>query len=221
MSIIHRETAAELSAAALRSLILSRELAPGSRITEIAMAEYIGVSRATMRQSLNTLLMEGLLTRHPTTRVLQVTTLSRDDIIEVYRARRVLEFAGVDASANAQPEQLQQLRMAVDDMATALAGEDVAGFVTADSRCHALTVGFLGSTLLSETHATLMMKLRLAITQAETADSARRKIELTQHREFFSYIEARQIAKARTNLERRLNDAEQLMLDDLSSSEPA
>ncbi len=44
------------------------------------MAEQYGVSRPTLRQALNTLLLEGLLTRHPGTRVLEVTILNHDDV---------------------------------------------------------------------------------------------------------------------------------------------
>ena len=71
MTIIHRETVADKSVAALRDRIIAGELRPGTAVTEEAIAEELGVSRATVRQALNTLMLEGLLTRHPTTRVLR------------------------------------------------------------------------------------------------------------------------------------------------------
>lgn len=49
----------------LRELILSGELAGGSRIAELSMAEKLGVSRTPVRAALSRLEQEGLLEALP------------------------------------------------------------------------------------------------------------------------------------------------------------
>ena len=211
MPKIRRETAVDLSVAAIRQQVLDGDIKPGDRITEEAMAADLDVSRATIRQALNTLLVEGALTRHPSTRVLQVTTVTPDDVRDIYRARRVLELAGVDAAATAAVPELQRLQAAVVDMRRGVEAGDLNAFVAADTRCHSLTVGFLGSRLLVETHAQLMSRLRLTMTRAESADGLATQ-GLARHEEFCRLILARQTALARTNLADRLDEAEQSLL---------
>lgn len=211
MTKIVRETVVDRTVALLRERILRGRLLPGVAVTEEALAAELGVSRPTVRQALNTLAISGLLTRHPSTRVLEVTTLTSQDIIEIYRARRFLELAGVDAAAAARPEELLRIEQAVMLMAKAVDEDDLHGFVEADSRCHAETVGLLRSRYLSHTHAELMAKLHLAISQvsAEEQDSA---VMLLRHREFSKLLAAGRLREARANLEQRLIHAEQAVL---------
>lgn len=208
MSTIHRQTAAELGAAALRAQILDSELPPGTRITEDAMAKDLGISRATMRQALNTLLVEGLLVRHPTTRILQVTTISREDVIDIYQARRVLEVAGVEATATISDEGLLPLKDALQQMEAAVAVGDASEMVRADSLCHSRTVGFLGSHHLVDAHTDLMRKLALVMTRVEAEDSRDSRGVLAVHQEFCDLILARKTGQAKRNLLQRLDDAE-------------
>ncbi|MEP7194777.1 MAG: GntR family transcriptional regulator [Actinomycetota bacterium] len=200
-----------MTTAELRQSILRNKLRPGVPVTEDAMAAEIGVSRSTMRQALNTLLLEGLLTRHPTTRVLAVTTLSQDDVRDIYRARRFLELGGVDAAAGAAPEALDPLRAAAHDLKVAVGAGDVRGFVDADFRCHAETVAFLGSRHLTETHRLLMSKLRLVFTQFSD-DERDKSRSLVLHEEFTDLMVRGRIAEARANLASRLDNAERLIL---------
>lgn len=211
MNKIQRTTTAELSTTALRQQILNADIAPGTRITEDAMAQELGISRATVRQALNTLVNEGLLVRNPATRVLEVTSLDAEDIADIYQARRVLELAGTEASQHASTEELHRLQYAVDEMRKAVENDDLFSFVQADSLCHAYTVGFLRSRILSQTHETLMTRLRLVITQRE-ADERITAQRLTQHEEFCQLVLDGQVDQAKANLAERLNAAEQNLL---------
>jgi DNA-binding GntR family transcriptional regulator len=211
-------TAAELSTAALRQQILSREILPGSRVTEDAVASELGVSRATVRQALNSLELEGLLVRNPTSRVLEVLSLDADDVKDIYQARRVLELAGVEASADAPEEALEELKQAVTQMKEAAENTDFVGFVEADARSHAVTVGFLNSRVLSETHASLMRRIRLAITHLEEDENVLAE-ELLQHEQFCDLVLAGKVEEAKQNLATRLDVSEQAMLQSLVSAQ--
>lgn len=175
------------------------------------MSSQLGVSRTTMRQALNTLMHEGLLTRHPTTRVLEVTTLSQDDVQDIYRARRFLELGGIDAAKEASPQQLQQLELAVQDLRRAVESDDLEAFIHADFQCHAAIVAFLGSRHLSETHALLMSKLRIAIAHI-TSDEQDNLESLTIHEKFTQQILTGDLDAARKNLAHRLEESEHVVL---------
>ncbi|WP_406635024.1 GntR family transcriptional regulator [Amycolatopsis sp. WGS_07] len=214
MGRIQRETVAEKSVAILRERILSGELSPGTPVTEDAVAEDLGASRATIRQALNTLLMDGLLTRHPATRVLQVTTLSPEDVRDIYRARRFLELGGVEAAAHASAEQLARITDAVRDLEKTVHDHDVTGFVQADIRCHVEVVELLGSRHLTSAHRHLMEKLRLVITATEQQEAQVRenlKERLAVHKEFAEQLVSGAVAQARANLAARLDDAEEVV----------
>lgn len=208
---VSRQTAASLSEDVVREQILSGELGPGTKVTEEALARDLAVSRATVRQALNTLTLEGLLTRHPRTRVLEVTRISAADILDIYRARRVVELAGVEASATASDHNRQLLRSHVDAMATAVHDNDIPGFVLADTQCHSQTVAFCGSQILVDTHRQIMTQLRLAMTRAERAEP-NLAAELQTHQDFCQLILDGDIEGAKANLTRRLDAAEQDLL---------
>ena len=165
-----------------------------------------------MREVLNTLVIEGLLTRNPKTRVLEVATLTRAEVQEIYVARRLLELAGVEAAATASDDELRELEKTVDDMAEAVINKNLVALVDADTRCHERTVSFLHSRYLTEAHSAIMAKLHLAMEQVESADERDDNELLRKHRDYCNLILARETEKAKMNLLRRLNEAEQLVL---------
>lgn len=78
------------TAAALRQGILEGEIPPGTRLTEIRMAEQLGVSRATIRTAFHQLAQEGLINQIPYTGWM-VMSLSAHDAWELYTLRSSLE----------------------------------------------------------------------------------------------------------------------------------
>ena len=94
----------------LRERIFSGELAPGSWIDEMRLAEEYGISRTPMREALKVLAAEGLVTMK-VRRGAYVTEVNEKDQRDVYHLLSLLEAdaAGVVA-AQATPEQLQELQ---------------------------------------------------------------------------------------------------------------
>lgn len=207
MTTIRRETVAEQTTAAIRKRILDGELRPGDAVTEEAVAAELGISRSTVRQALNTLMLEGLLTRHPTKRILEVTILGADEVSDIYRARRFLELGGVEAAREKAPDGLDGVRDAVAQLREAAHGGDVESFIQADFRCHAELVELIGSRHLSAAHAALMTKLRLAIHHV-TVSEQDNELSLKVHEEFVNLLTSGQFDQARLNLAERLRDAE-------------
>jgi DNA-binding GntR family transcriptional regulator len=83
----------------LRERIFNRELAPGSWIDELKIAEAYGISRTPLREALKVLAAEGLVTMK-VRRGAYVTEVSSTDLVDVYHLLGLLESdaAGVVAT---------------------------------------------------------------------------------------------------------------------------
>lgn len=98
---------------ALRSAILTGQLAPGDRLVETQLAEWLQVSRTPLREALRQLQQEGLATAD-VSGGLRVTTITAADAAELYDCRLALECLAVaGACANATPEQLKRIEACV------------------------------------------------------------------------------------------------------------
>lgn len=104
----------------LRQRIFKRELAPGSWIDELKIAEELGISRTPLREALKVLAAEGLVTMK-VRRGAYVTEVSEQDLREVYELLALLES---DAAASvcqhatdAELAELQSLHEALEQAA--------------------------------------------------------------------------------------------------------
>jgi DNA-binding GntR family transcriptional regulator len=91
---------------ALRSAILTGALAPGDRLVETQLAEWLQVSRTPLREALRQLQQDGLVTAD-VSGGLRVTTITAGDAEELYDCRLALETLAVaGACVHATPDQL-------------------------------------------------------------------------------------------------------------------
>ena len=74
----------------IRRALLAGELKPGQRITEVHLAEALGVSRPTVRESLQQLIHEGLLVQVPY-KGIHVAQPTWEELADIAEVRTVLE----------------------------------------------------------------------------------------------------------------------------------
>ena len=87
----------------MREMILRGRLKPGQRVTEVMLAQLLGMSRTPVRQALPVLAREGLLVESGTRGYL-VRTFTRGDILDAIDLRGVLEgFAVRRIASGAHP----------------------------------------------------------------------------------------------------------------------
>lgn len=112
----------------VRAAILERRLAPGTKLQEIPLGEFFGVSRTIVRQALRTLAAEGIVALRDR-RVAVVARPSADDVRHVFAARRAVEGAVVEqVAARVTRTQVAALRRLVRDEEKAYRlGERAAG----------------------------------------------------------------------------------------------
>ncbi len=74
----------------LKDQIINEELAPGERLLDDKLASSFGVSRTPVREALTRLTSEGLVEITPRSGI-YVKKLTRKDVEEIYKIRKVLE----------------------------------------------------------------------------------------------------------------------------------
>lgn len=82
----------------LRADILSGDLPADERLTEMGLADRLGLSRTPVREAVKRLLIEGFLTRAPG-EGLRVTALHADEVDQIFRIRLMLESYGARRAA--------------------------------------------------------------------------------------------------------------------------
>ncbi|MDF1790281.1 MAG: GntR family transcriptional regulator, partial [Thalassobaculaceae bacterium] len=91
---IERVTLSTQVAERIRGDILSGAFQPGEQLHEVELALSLGVSRGPLREAMQRLVQEGLLTSLPHRGVF-VIDLSEDDLLDVYFVRASLEEAAI------------------------------------------------------------------------------------------------------------------------------
>lgn len=119
---------------AIRDEILKGKLNGKQRLTEAYFAERLGVSKSPIREALNRLEAEGLITIEPR-RGASVANLSTDDITEIYELREILEGAAVRDMA-VEEKMRARLRAALDAAKEALRSSDKVAYILADADFH-------------------------------------------------------------------------------------
>lgn len=101
----------------LREMILAGELAAGSRITELAMAEKLKVSRTPIRAALIRLEQEGLLQQMPSGGF-AIRQFTEADVADAIELRGTIEglAARLAAERGAPPEVLSQAHQCLDEI---------------------------------------------------------------------------------------------------------
>ena len=134
---------------AIREAIVSRKLAPGSRVTETTLATQLGVSKTPVREALLKLREIGLLEPEGL-RGVRVVRASRQSVHFAYEVREALEVfnAQVAAGRATKTESDRIVDAAAQCLAAAEAG-DLDGIRTWDHRFHLAVSEAVGNPRLS------------------------------------------------------------------------
>ena len=129
----------------LRSGILSGEIAPGTRLLEVPLANELGVSRGPVREALRQLEQEGLVEFYPH-RGAVVVGVADAEVETIYGIRALLEGrAFARACRVVTDEELEALAATVEKMISASEAGDVAAVTEHDMRFHGRVVEISGS----------------------------------------------------------------------------
>jgi DNA-binding GntR family transcriptional regulator len=157
---LDRGTTAERVADVLRMRITEGVLPPGARLPEDALTEALGVSRNTLREAFRLLAHERLLV-HELNRGVFVRVMPLEEVVDLYRVRRIFEMAALQAAADAPSEALEPVRAALAEAEVAAREDRWLDVGTANMRFHQALVGLAGSPRMNEAVRHLLAELRL------------------------------------------------------------
>jgi DNA-binding GntR family transcriptional regulator len=124
LRIDHR-TLSDDVATLIRKMILNGTLKPGERINQVQLAEQMEISRGPLREALRLLQNEGLV-KHETNKGAFVTTLSKQDVYEIYTLRALLESEAAKlASSNLTKRDFLKLEEFLVEFGQALVEKDL------------------------------------------------------------------------------------------------
>lgn len=200
-----QQTAKALSG--LRDLILAGEVQPGERLSEVALAERLSVSRTPLRAALQRLEQEGLVALIPSGGY-AVRSFSRQEVIDAIELRGVLEgtAARLAAERATTPGRIEAIRDVVADLDTVLAAEpsamDFERYEALNGMFHRLLWDLAGSDLLRreiERMTSLPFASPNAFVNTESDVPAFYRslvVAQAQHKAIISAIELREGARA-------------------------
>ncbi|HLR84058.1 MAG TPA: GntR family transcriptional regulator [Nocardioidaceae bacterium] len=180
---------ADLIADVLRTQILDGELEPGAHVNEVHVAERFEVSRGPVRQAVQRLVQEGLLT-HARNRGTRVVELDLDDVADVYQVRAAIEREAALTLLPDVPGSLHiQLDEVLDEMAQAVDQDSWSAISLADVRFHQSIVNAAESPRLSRIFSNLVAESLLCIRRLEIAYQSRDRL-VQQHRKLADLMRA-------------------------------
>ena len=159
---IQRTTLSGLVVEQVREAILSGAYGLGAPLNEVEIARQCGVSRGPVREAMQRLVQEGLLTSTPH-RGVSVPELNDEDLRDVFFARYAIEGAAIRAviTAGKQKETGDELLSILSLMGASEKEEDWARVAELDLDLHSHIVVAAESARLQRMYRTLVAEMKL------------------------------------------------------------
>jgi len=196
----------------ITTAIVERRLMPGTRLVEQQIADVFEVSRTVVRQALNQLSRDRLVTLEPA-RGAFVSTPSIDEARQVFQVRRLIEGGMVrQLAAQITDKQVEQLRLHLRDERQAVSRVDVSGRTRLLADFHVVLARLLGNEVLAELIADLLSRSQLIALMYQSSHSAEHSQE--EHVDIVDALAKRDGRAAARLMERHLEAVERnLRLD--------
>jgi DNA-binding GntR family transcriptional regulator len=122
----------------MRAHIVEGRFAPGQRLVEADLTAQFAVSRGPLREAVRRLAAEGLVDiAH--NRGARVKRLTRDEVLELYVVREVMEgLAAGLAAERADSAERKSIKASISSMEKALRDDDVRGYIALNSEFHSI-----------------------------------------------------------------------------------
>nr|WP_326541213.1 GntR family transcriptional regulator [Pseudorhodoferax sp.] len=197
---------------AITTAIVERRLMPGTKLSEQKLADIFEVSRTLVRQALNQLSRDRLVTLERA-RGAFVAMPSVDEARQVFEVRGMLESAlARQLCARITDRQIAELRAHLRDEAAAVARTDVAGRTRLLADFHAVLARMLGNEVLAQLLVDLLSRCSLIALMYQSAHSAEHSLD--EHVQIVDALEKRDARLAARLMEHHISAVEQnLRLD--------
>lgn len=190
----------------ISTAIVERRLMPGTKLAEQKIADIFQVSRTLVRQALNQLSRDRLVTLEPA-RGAFVAMPSVEEARQVFEVRAMVEAAMLkQLCAVITDAQLAQLRAHLKDEQAALARTDVSGRTRLLADFHVILARMLGNEVLAQLLADLLSRSSLIALMYQSAHSA--EASQAEHGQIVDALEKRDARAAVKLMEQHLHAVE-------------
>src|SRR3954447_4982403 len=164
LSSVERASMTEQVLRELREAIVEGRIPQGEPLREVSLAATLGTGRSAVREAVRQLIQEGLVDYEPH-RGAFVRVMSLADRLDVYVAREAIETGAARRILDAPPEDLSDLRAALEELAATAEGQDrvTEPVIDADIRFHQELVALAGSPRLVRAFDTLAAETRMLL----------------------------------------------------------
>ena len=174
---------------AITTAIVERRLMPGTKLAEQKIADIFKVSRTIVRQALNQLSRDQLITLEPA-RGARVAEPSVEQARQVFEVRRMLEAAMIERAATAlTPAHIAELRAHLRDEQAAVRRTDVSGRTRLLADFHVVLASMLGNEVLAAILRDLVSRSSLIALMYQSSHSAEHSF--AEHVAIVDALEAR------------------------------
>lgn len=189
MRLVHNSLHDEV-AAQLRERIFAGELAPGSFLDEVRLAEEMSISRTPLREALKVLTVEGLV-RHEPRRGCFVNEVTEKDLDEIFPVIALLEGrCAYEAARNATDADLAALEDLHGQLAKHAKARRINEYYAANFAIHEAIIALAGNRWLATVIGDLRKIVKLARLQQLHAPG-RLDQSLSEHLAVFAALKAR------------------------------
>ena len=197
---------------AITTAIIERRLMPGTKLAEQKIADIFKVSRTIVRQALNRLSRDKLVTLEPA-RGARVAEPSIEEARQVFEVRHMLESAlARRLAATITPAQVAKLRAHLADEQASVKRIDVSGRTRLLADFHVVLARMLGNQTLADLLADLLSRCSLIALMYQSAHSAEHSFD--EHVAIVDALEKHDARAAQRLMEEHLLNVERnLKLD--------
>ncbi len=199
--------------------IVERRLMPGTKLAEAQIGQLFDVSRTVVRQALNQLSRDRLVTLEPA-RGAFVAQPGVDEARQVFEARQLIEAAIVrELCTRITDAQVAELRAHLADERAAVARTDVTGRTRLLADFHVVLARMLGNEVLAQLLADLLSRSSLIALMYQSSHSAEHSQQ--EHVDIVDALERRDARAAARLMSRHLHSVEHNLRLDPSSTDLA
>ena len=201
---------ADRVAGLLRDNIMEGVFPPGTRLSEEAIGQALGVSRNTLREAFRLLCHERLAV-HELNRGIFVPVLTSEDVVDLYRLRRLVEGGAARMAGTATAAARRAVVVAVTGAEKASAAGDWEAVRSADLHFHRAVAALAGSQRVDELMRRALAELRLVFHVMTDPELFHRPF-LARNKVIAHLIDSKDGAAAEKELLAYLEDAERQLL---------
>ena len=192
----------------LRTRLLTRRHAAGSKLSLHTLASELGVSRSPVHHALTRLVSEGLLSVRPR-RGYYVSPVTARAVAEGYDVRLALELLAAERAVDRiTPDQLDRLDELLERTAAAISHEE---WDSANAAFHEHQIDLAGNAQLSKAYRELSVNLMMQVIRGGRVEGHADLV--TEHRRIVEALRTRDLAAAERAIRAHIETGKRIALD--------